>query len=155
MSENVPLFDPVSLEQIQKMVLHYSSKMNAISKFLNANNAPSELRINTDTEYLEFYIDSKSFDTLIEIRNRTDFTHFGVFFGLDPKKNDKTTACFLGMNNENKILEAHKKTIGPNNTTIDPELPGQEDWPPPYYPPQGNADLTLNSSPAEIIALLS
>lgn len=155
MSQDKQLSSHVTLEQIQKMVLHYSAKMNAIAKFLEENNAPKEIRIDTATEYLEFYIDSISFDGLNAIRNNPEFSHFGAFFGLDPQKNNKTTACFLGMNKENKILSAHKKIVGPNNTVIDPELPGFEDWPPPYEPPQGESDLTLNSTPQEIINLLS
>ena len=128
----MPKTKNTNLDSIRDKVTRYHEKMNAISKFLDKHNAPPGLKINMDDQFIQFYIDQKYLNALNDISGLDGFDHLGVFFGIDNDKKGKVTACFLGMDDQNKILDQHKQPYKSAKGKITQAEPGQEDWPPPY-----------------------
>lgn len=128
-------FFPTSLESIKEQVGLYHKMMKDL-----ANPGSSSPSINPDTQYLQFYIDKSALKNLNTIAGETDCDCLGVFFGLDPDKNNKITACFLGLDKNKEIIGKHfekVKDASGQPTTVD-ALPGEENWPP---PPQNKKEI--------------
>ena len=137
-------FAPVSLESIKEQVGLYHKMMKELAAFLKdpVNASIPKPSIDPDTQYLQFYIDKNALANLNTISKETDCDCLGVFFGLDPNKGNKITACFVGLNDKKEIIGKHfeKKMDASGQPTAVDALPGEENWPP---PPETKAEFAL------------
>jgi hypothetical protein len=130
-----PKFAPTSLASIKAKVLAFHTKMNAITTHCNAQPDPA-LHIKQDDLFLQFYIDRTALQNINEIANLPGCNSLVVFFGMEntPTGEEKMTTCFLGVDANNEILDAHRKPyVGANGRMTTKALDGEENWPPPPY----------------------
>lgn len=137
-------FSPTPLQSIKEQVGLYHQMMKELAIFLKntTNTSFKKPIIDPDTQYLQFYIDKAALANINAISETTGVDCIGVFFGLDPKKDNKVTACFLGLDKNKEIFSNHfeKKIDAQGNPTAIDALQGEEDWPP---PPKTKADFDL------------
>jgi len=132
---NEPMFAPTSLVSIKAKVQAFHTKMNAIATHCNAQADPA-LHIKQEDLFLQFYIDRTALQNINEIANLPGCNSLVVFFGMDKASTgeDKMTACFLGVDATNEILDAHRKPyVDANGTMTTTARDGEENWPPPPY----------------------
>ena len=138
-AEMIPIQTSVNI--ISKKVIAFYAKMNRVAEFLEKNNAPKDIQIDTSEVFLQYYIDEDALNRLIHISKQDGFAQFGVFFGLeDPNDQNppvgttatfgRITSCFLGVDSDNNILGCHfpKIPVGTNKITV---IDGEDTWPPP------------------------
>lgn len=132
MPKNPSMVAPVPIDAIKKKVLNYQKLMQSAFKAHNATCSLSN-KIDSDHQYMQFYIDKPAMLRLLQICLEAECDNLGVFFGLDETRNNKVTACFLALNKEKEIIQAHfGKTLDKKGKLVDrPVLLGEENWPPP------------------------
>ncbi len=147
MQNKQTVFSPVPVENIKEKVLNYQALMLSIINYVNGS-SPVKPVIDPETQYLEFYIDKDALARIVNnIATLAGFDSLGVYFGLDAERNNKITACFLGVDIDRKILPGHfEGGRNANGLLIAEAVPGEEDWPP---PPENVTGANIGSKTSE------
>lgn len=142
MSDNKDLpLAPTPLVSVRKKVLSFYDKMTELYQFLIENSAPPELLLHAKEFPLEIYIDKPAIARLIKISMEEDFEQFGVFFGAEKRAVPTSepdnyssfghlTACFVGLNKENDIIQCHLRPINQSTGDTGGGISPEETWPP-------------------------
>lgn len=145
---------PVPLEKIKNQVIEYKRLMHSALEAHNAKKTVTK-KVDLNHQYLQFYIDKPAMMRLLKISLEAECDEIGVFFGLDDgqehQRNNKVTACFIGLNKKKEIIQAHLgKALDRNGKLIeiDPLL-GEENWPP---PPEQNSKSHTGKRPFFTVA---
>lgn len=117
------MFNPEPLDSIIKKVVAFHKWLSAVQNFINDPVNSPRPDMTPFEQYMHFYIDKDALGRLNKIAQDPECSALGVFYGLDSSKNNKITACFVGLKASGYVMDTHYDR--------DAGLLGEENWPPP------------------------
>jgi hypothetical protein len=141
------------IPEIRKKTKAYYDKMVAISSDLEKAGSPN--RIIKDKEPIGFIISKTALARLNEIAAMPNCEALLVLLGLENQDTKNgITSCFVGVDSTNHIIyQAQSNASITTGGPVDPQIDGEENWPPP--PPPGDSIEKIDSYTAGNILTLA